>query len=132
MSFVLDCSVAAAWLLGEDNPAARAHLQRAQAEGAVVPALWLTELSNVMLTGVRRKRFTVGDAHAAIAAVRRLPIEIDRRDPATDMLIDTAARLGLTAYDAHYLLLASRRRLPLATFDRQLAKAAAQAGIGVL
>ena len=38
-------------------------------------------------------------------------------------------RTGLTAYDAAYLELAQRRRLPLATLDRALRDAATSAGV---
>ena len=38
----------------------------------------------------------------------------------------------LTAYDATYLELAMRLKLPLATFDQELISAAADAGIGLV
>lgn len=47
--------------------------------------------------------------------VQRLALEAHVRD--------------LTAYDTTYLLLAKDRGLPLATLDRQLAKAAQSAGV---
>ena len=40
-----------------------------------------------------------------------------------------ASLTGLTVYDATYLELAQRRRLPLATLDAALAKAAAENGV---
>lgn len=39
---------------------------------------------------------------------------------------------GLTSYDAAYLELALRRRLPLASLDQDLGAAAATLGVGVL
>jgi predicted nucleic acid-binding protein len=39
---------------------------------------------------------------------------------------------GLTVYDAAYLELAQRRRLPLATLDAALARAARAAGVELL
>lgn len=39
---------------------------------------------------------------------------------------------GLSIYDAAYLELALRRRLPLATFDKALRKAAAAEGLALI
>ena len=49
-----------------------------------------------------------------------------------DAAFDLARLYGLTMYDAMYLELALRHRLPLATLDRQLAQAAADAGAETL
>ena len=43
-----------------------------------------------------------------------------------------ADRHGLTVYDAAYLELAQRRRLPLATLDRALCRAAREAGVEIV
>ena len=43
-----------------------------------------------------------------------------------------ARESGLTAYDAAYLELARRRKLPLATLDAKMRAAAEKAGIEVL
>ncbi len=45
---------------------------------------------------------------------------------------DLAHRFGLTLYDATYLELAQRLRLPLATLDRELRKAAKKSGVQLL
>ena len=57
--FVLDASVAVAWLLGEDT-ASRADLAlvRLEDDEALVPNLWHSELRNGLLVAVRRGRFT--------------------------------------------------------------------------
>ena len=63
-----------------------------------------------------------------------LPIEID---PETDLHAWTvttklAERFRLTVYDAAYLELAQRRRLPLATLDEALHAAARACGVELL
>jgi predicted nucleic acid-binding protein len=45
------------------------------------------------------------------------------------VLLALAEQHGLTSYDAAYLSLAQRNRLPLATLDDDLRKAAAIAGV---
>jgi predicted nucleic acid-binding protein len=66
--------------------------------------------------------------------VRAIRIEIetaDRRRVEEDVL-QIAEDRGLTVYDAAYLELAVRRRMPLATLDEVLRKAAASAGVEVI
>lgn len=51
---------------------------------------------------------------------------------ATDVLLrELADRYGLTIYDAAYLELAQRRRLPLASLDAALVEAVKAAGVAV-
>jgi predicted nucleic acid-binding protein len=52
-------------------------------------------------------------------------------DSALADTVTLAEHYRLTAYDAAFLELALRRRLPLATLDRQLQQAARAAGVQV-
>ena len=77
---------------------------------------------------------SVAQRTAAIEALGQLPIEIDS-ETLTKIWTDTLAladKMRLTVYDACYLELAQRRRLPLATFDKELRAAAAKLGVPVL
>lgn len=57
MAFVLDCSVARAWVLPDEGSAfADGLLDRLVAEGAVVPPVWPIELGNVLLAALRQRR----------------------------------------------------------------------------
>ena len=57
MSFVLDSSVALAWVLpDEGNSYADELLERLIADGAVVPPIWPLEIGNVLLVALRRGR----------------------------------------------------------------------------
>jgi predicted nucleic acid-binding protein len=123
MSFVLDSSVALAWVLpDEGSPYADALLERLIAEGAVVPPVWPLEIGNVLLVALRRGRIRQEEFEATIERLARLPVEIDieATDHALAGVLLLAAQLGLTTYDAAYLDLAQRRNLPLATLDKRL------------
>ena len=134
MPFVVDASVAAAWLLGdEDDGEADRVLRLLAADGARVPSLFWYEMRNVLVMAERRGRLVPGEAAAALGRLRRLPIE------AVDMTLADDARVtglaiayGLTAYDATYLALAEATASPLATADRALARAAERAGVALL
>ena len=129
-AFVVDASVSAAWFLPEETtPATEAMLHATATHDVWVPALWLLEVGNLLLTAQRRKRITADKRRALAAAAAALRIKVDREPVTITALDDIAAGHGLTAYDAAYLELALRRRLPLATLDDALIAAMAKAGV---
>ena len=69
-----------------------------------------------------------------IRFVSELPVrlEMETAERAWGPTTRVAEQCGLTAYDACYLELAARRHLPLATLDRQLARAAVAMGVDLL
>ncbi|MEO5734696.1 MAG: type II toxin-antitoxin system VapC family toxin [Rubrivivax sp.] len=128
--FVVDASVSAAWLLPDEATAAtEAALDATATQAAWVPALWLLEIGNLLLSAQRRKRIDTGQRLALAAAAAALRLQVDREAVAIGALDALAARHGLTTYDAAYLELALRRGLPLATRDSGLKTAMAAAGV---
>jgi predicted nucleic acid-binding protein len=63
-----------------------------------------------------------------------IPVKVDAEADrqAWSAALHLAERHGLTVYDASYLEIASRRKIPLATLDRQLRAAAASDGVQLL
>jgi len=132
MSLVLDCSVALAWVLPDENqPVADQLLTKLQQQSACVPQLWPLEVGNVLLVAQRRGRMTEAEAGLAITSLRALPLDIDpyTHENALGETIHLARLYGLSLYDATYLELALRKELPLATLDRRLREAAQAATI---
>lgn len=133
---VLDCSVAVAWCFEDEaSPSLDALLDRVQADGAVVPALWTTEIANVLIQAARRSRIAPDALQERLHLLDMLPIETDTAGAgpgwrATVLALATAE--VLSAYDATYLELAIRRALPLASSDAALRRAAARHGVPVL
>jgi len=132
--FVLDCSVSAAWCLQEaGSAAAEKILELMSGADVLVPSLWLVEMANVLAVAQRRGRISPADAVRAENLLRVLPIRIDPvRHDDLPRLRAVAVEHGLTAYDAGYLELAMRNRLPLATLDEVLRRAANKAGVELL
>ncbi|MCY4395809.1 MAG: type II toxin-antitoxin system VapC family toxin [Rhodospirillaceae bacterium] len=131
MAFVSDASVAAAWVLPDEDAAlAELALDRLGAETAKVPAVFWHEVRNLLLSAERRGRIVGGHADASMARLRRLPIvcpaETDDREV---MALARAHRLS--AYDASYLALAIREGCALASLDRRLIAAAASEGVAL-
>jgi predicted nucleic acid-binding protein len=128
---VIDASVTLSWVYTDEHSSASdALLARVAGQGAVVPALWRLEIANALQVGIKRKRIDATYRDAAIRKLVLLPIEIDpdTNDYAWTNTLQLAEAQQLTVYDASYLELTLRRRLPLATRDDQLAAAAASAG----
>jgi predicted nucleic acid-binding protein len=132
---VLDSSAALGWCFGdEQSQAGRALLDRVSADGAVVPPLWSLEVLNALLIGERRRRIDAAMREELGRFLRGLPLAVDgeMEAHAWDATAALAARHGLTAYDAAYLELAARRRLPLASRNAALTAAARAAGVMLL
>lgn len=135
MAFVLDCSVALAWVLpDESNPHADTLMGRLVAEGAIVPPIWPLEVGNVLLVALRQGRIRRAEIEPLVEGLSRLPIEVDvaATDHALGEVLVLAAQRGLTTYDAAYLELARRRQLPLATLDKRLKAACRAAKVATL
>ena len=94
--------------------------------GALVPALWRLEVANALQMGVRRRRIDAAFRDASLNDLALLAIEVDADTDtyAWSTTLWLAQQFGLTVYDAAYLELAQRRRLPLATLDESLHTAA--------
>ena len=98
---------------------------------AIVPALWLYEVANVVELAVRRGRIPKETAQTFLESLADLPIEVE--NPGRTQVLVTvrslAGRYQLTAYDAAYLELAIRHKLPIASLDKALSRAALAAGL---
>ncbi len=127
---VLDNAIAMAWCFSDEaTPFTENLLDRLanQIDSAVVPALWLYEVTNVSMLAVRKGRISRPKAAKFLDDLADLPIEVEPSPAGLATVFATIPALmeqhGLTAYDAAYLELVIRRQLPLATFDDALIKA---------
>lgn len=135
MAFVLDCSVVLTWILPDEaRHRVETILERLVSEGAVVPEIWALEVANSLLVAQRRGRLTEKDIERALEDLAALPIEVDQEthQHALKATLALANKYKLSSYDAAYLELARRQRLPLATLDRKLRSACRSAGIELL
>jgi predicted nucleic acid-binding protein len=132
---VVDASISMAWLIeGEQTPEIMAVLDLCSVEGPVAPSLFHYEIANALMMAQRRRRITRERRLELLAEVRLLDVAADPEsaNAALDPRNDLADRHGLTVYDSAYLELALRLRLPLATLDARLRRAATEAGATVI
>ncbi len=85
------------------------------------------EVGNALSALLKRKRITLGQAHRALDAYAAIPLRFIDVDLALSLQI--AADHRLYAYDAYLLTCALAQRAPLLTLDRDLQRAAADAGV---
>ena len=130
MPFVLDASVAMAWVVpSQATEYARRVRRRARREAFHVPAIFPAEVANALLMLERRRIMSAEASMAAADVLERLdPVVHGAAGGITD-LRQLAARFGLSAYDATYLALALELRLPLACGDGALKAVLPRAGV---
>jgi predicted nucleic acid-binding protein len=128
---VIDASIASAWCFpDEQTDYTKTVLQAVSSSSVdtVAPRLWAYEVRNSVLMGLRRGRISESDSEQFLVSLNELNIRLS--EPASyDDVFSLAQEHGLTVYDAAYLHVAMQERLPLASLDRQLVRAAGTAGV---
>jgi predicted nucleic acid-binding protein len=123
MALVLDACVALAWCFPDESSGhAVSILHRLSDETAIVPSIWPLEVANA-------------DQLSLVARLlKELSIEIE--SASIVRTFDGVARIAVThtlsVYDAAYLELAQRLKLPIATPDKKLAIVAKTCAIEVI
>jgi predicted nucleic acid-binding protein len=131
---VLDASLALQWFLEDeaDRQYSLGVLSSLSEKQAVVPVLWFYEVGNGLLMAYRRKRIAQDQIDGFLTRLKNLPIEAAPQTPAEVLDLPAFAQtFNLTNYDAAYLSLALRLRLPLATNDAALRRAATAAAVPI-
>jgi predicted nucleic acid-binding protein len=122
---VVDASVVVDWIAPDADPSlptvgALTRLVEDRAQ-LVAPRLLMEEVSNALLTGVRRRRWSGAAADAAHALLRDLPVRLVDEPRDLDRAWDLARRYDdHPIYDMLYVAVAERRRTELVTADRAL------------
>jgi predicted nucleic acid-binding protein len=134
--FVADASVGVAWAVPVQSGKAVEDLLDEVASGTpfVTPVLWPFEVANALVVLARRKRIQTEQAVGALRSLGRLTPILDEDGPrlAFGRIASLAGEYELSVYDAAYLELALRRRLPLASRNAALNQAAKLAGVKTL
>lgn len=135
MKFTLDCSVTLAWCFEDEATTYTESILNCLKRNshAKVPPIWRLEVINVLLLAERKNRINTLIANNFKNTLTVLPIEVD--SSADERIFDTVYELGrelkLTAYDAAYLEIALREKIPVATLDAALIRAAKKINIEI-
>jgi predicted nucleic acid-binding protein len=130
--FVLDCSVTMAWCFRDEHTENSAQiLHKLSQSKALVPSIWSLEVQNVLNVAERNNRISAANADQFCKLLSSLPIEIDMgfNRLLNDQITALIRTHELSAYNAAYLELALRFKIPLASYDSKLRAAATLAGV---
>jgi predicted nucleic acid-binding protein len=129
LSFVIDASIIVGLAFDEaPNPKIGLAVDELAVSQALTPSLFFFELRNALVVNERRGRATRQGLADFLRRLAGLPIRFAPL-PDDNALMTLARARKLTVYDAAYLELARRERLPLATLDRGLERAAIAEGV---
>jgi len=134
IDLVLDASLALQWFLDDekDREYSLRILRSLSERRAIVPVLWFYEVGNGLLMAYRRKRISFNQIDEFLMRLGKLPIDAALQSTSDMLGLPAIARnYDLTNYDAAYLALAQQLKLPLATTDSELRKAASSASVKI-
>ena len=137
-AFVLDASVAISWCFPNDptenTPYSRSILRQIEEADVVVPEIWAFEIANgIFVAYSKRKRIDETDIAEYVKLLESLPIRVVRGEWLNNIALESLARKhNLAVYDIAYIDLALREKLPLATSDQALKKAALAEGVTLI
>jgi len=134
--FVLDASVSTSLLI----PATEAQRHYAKrifdliANGAIpaVPSLWMAETASVLIKARRSKLITKAAYEIALETLDSMSYIPHHVAYTVREIVDIAEKAQLTGYDAVYLDLARKLKIPMATVDAGIVSACQRYRIAVL
>ena len=131
---VADASLCGAWILEDESSEKAEQLLSLIIKGTmelVIPSLWHYEMNNLIRSAHRRKRLSEENAREAVDALNQVPLSVEDlpEGPARKRILHLALQFDLSSYDAAYLELADRHKIPLHTADTKLQAAAKQLGL---
>lgn len=137
MKLVVDNSVAMRWLFADGSKADRQYANEVAAlvetSEVHMPALFVIEAANVISRALKTGVITAQESQSRFDLLNAMQANIDPIESthSTMSLAIQAFELGLSAYDASYLLLAQKLGCPLATLDKDLRRAAKNCGVEI-
>ena len=121
---IVDNSVVVAWLYpGQATQYTERLLERSGSSTLHASFIWPAEFANAASVMVKRGILTDELGAEMIRMVDAFDLVVDRTPADLRQIYQISRRYGLSAYDASYLELAIRLKLPLATRDATLKKA---------
>lgn len=132
---VLDCSITMAWLFEDEKTEKTEQILNdiVSTTTALVPSLWLLEVTNTLLVGEGRKRLTPAQVIHFLETLKHLDIQFDHHMnyDQGESILHLARSYQLSSYDAAYLHLAMKHDIPLASLDKKLLSCAKACGVKI-
>ena len=120
MRAVVDTNVVAYFLLGTEPFVDEVRQFWRTVREPIAPALWEAELANVVWMAIRTGIVQADDAPKRLDLAARLGVHSVPSRNLWHGAVARAVQSGVAVYDTLFIELASRERLPLATFDAKI------------
>jgi len=118
------------YLLIEGERTVEARQVRQRDPHWVLPPLWRSEFLNVLTTAVRASVLEDRQAHDAWRWASEL-FAYHEHEPSGAQVLDAAMDYGLSAYDAHFVVVARDLQVPLVTGDRKILRSCGELAISI-
>jgi predicted nucleic acid-binding protein len=122
-TFVLDCSVAAKWVLPEPDRAPALVLFERYASGEILliaPDLLLAEFASLIAKHNRRRQISAEQARTALSLIAKCLPRLFETPPRLFRAFDLSLKFQLSLWDCVYLALAIEHECPVITADQRL------------
>lgn len=122
-TLVLDCSVAAKWVLPEPDRGAARRLFDRYASGEIsliAPDLLMAEFASLLAKRARRKQLSAQQAERAFELMLRIAPRLVETRSLVPAGLRLSLRYGVSVWDSIYLALAVQRNCSVVTADRRL------------
>jgi predicted nucleic acid-binding protein len=128
---VVDNSALIPLFFEEEGTEAAQELFASAQYHCIAPNFLAIEFSNVLATGIRRKRITSTEASRHLRDFQSIGLEMRIFPTMRDLqhVLDVSEKTELSFYDALYLVLAQQEGALLATHDKKLRTRAEQEGV---
>ncbi len=120
---MIDCSVAAKWVLVEPGEVDAFRLLDQQALGGlslIAPDLLLMEFASLISKRTRRKQMSTKEADEAFSLMEEAELRYFETRPLLGRALQLALDYQMSLWDCVYLALAAEHDCPMVTADRRL------------
>ena len=134
-SIIIDASVAAKWLLPDEEDFAANLIKKKFAERAIsisVPVFIFYEVNNLLKSAILNGRLDAKKAVSLYEAFLDFDFTIYSSKQLLKATLKKAIELSISSYDASYVVLAEHLQTPLYTADEKLVKKASSSLVKVL
>lgn len=125
-TFVLDCSLAAKWVLNETDSVSAINLLDRYNAGElqlIAPDLLLVEFASLVTKRSRQRTISVADARAAFAFMMQSAPDLYETLPLLESALDLSLEHQISLWDCVCLALALEHNCPVLTADLRLFQA---------
>jgi predicted nucleic acid-binding protein len=131
---VVDASVTGAWLLPDEHSTEAVSLLESASSETIqlaVPDIWTYEMTNLLVSAYRRNRIQLEQIAEGLRLTVAVPIAYfdHRNELASSRIASIAITHSLSAYDAAYIELADRLKVPVKSFDHRINEVARELGL---